>query len=252
LTSSFGSKRSSLQEDSAWRSSSDVSDGQKQPAMGYFPPSASRPLRLAAGGGSGSRTPSRAAADRELDDSPFEYAYVNPDTLVPSRHASDPTAGRPHARVKTRSDTSSPASRAGSTQGTIDPFQFITGSARPSPLTSSAPSRRQASPDVSYITSESPTSLRRTTPDSDSGSSLEEHSPMQPPVRVNSSGSGRDRMIEALPASSRREPERRSTRDRSPVPAPSSSKRVTATSQPQRRKSIMGSSTAAKSKRKGK
>jgi len=224
LTSGFGSMRNSMPWDSPPRSSSDVSVG---------------------------RTPSRGAADRELEDSPFEYAYVNPDTVASSRHASDSAAGRPHAKVNARSDTASPASRTGSTHGSIDPFQFITSSARPSPLTSSAPSRRRASPDVSYITSESPTSLRRT-PDSDSDSSAGEHSPRPHPARVNSSESGRARAIEAPPAGSRREPERRSTRDRSPVLAPSSSKRVTATSQPQRRKSTVVGSTAAKSKRKGK
>lgn len=255
LTSSFGSRRSSVQGDSPpRRSSSDVSEGPKQ---GYFPPSSSRrSLRL--GAGSGSRTPSRAAADRDLDESPFEYAYVNPDTVVSSRHASDTVPGRPHTKVTTR-DTASPASRSGSTNSPVDPFQFITASGRPSPHSGAAPSRRPASavsPDVSYIYSDSPASQRRATP-SGSSSDEEDESPMPPPVRVNSSGSSRARphgapaAIEERP---RREPERRSTRDRSPVAPPSSSKRPTTTAQPARRKSILGSSTtaAAKSKRKGK
>ncbi|KAK1827176.1 prenylated rab acceptor 1 [Podospora conica] len=248
LTSGFGSRRSSVGGDTPPRhSSSDVSDG---PSKGYFPPSSSR-SRLVAG--SGSRTPSRAAADRDLDESPFEYAYVNPDTVVSSRHASDSAPGRPHPKLNTRTDTASPVSRSGSTNGGVDPFQFITGSARPSPHNGSAPSRRPASaasPDVSYIYSDSPTSQRRITP-SGSSDSEDDGSPMPPPVRVNSSGSGR--VPPAIEDRPRREPERRSTRDRSPVGPPSSSKRPSTTAQAPRRKSILGSSiTATKTKKKGK
>ncbi|KAK0754240.1 hypothetical protein B0T18DRAFT_424660 [Schizothecium vesticola] len=250
LTSSFGSRRSSGQGDSPPRgSSSDVSEGPKQ---GYFPPSSRS--RLTAG--PGSRTPSRATADRDLDESPFEYAYVNPDTVVSSRHASDTAPGRSHPKVTTRADTVSPASRSGSTNSPVDPFQFITASARPSPHSGSAPSRHPASgvsPDVSYIYSDSPTSQTRATPSGSSGS--EDDSPMPPPVRVNSSGSGRARPHGAPPIEERprREPERRSTRDRSPAAPPSSSKRPSTTAQPLRRKSILGGSiVTTKSKRKGK
>jgi hypothetical protein len=252
LTSSFGSRKSSVQGDSPpRRSSSDVSEGPKQ---GYFPPSSSR-SRLTAG--PGSRTPSRAAADRDLDESPFEYSYVNPDTVVSARYAQT-APGRPHTKVTTRADTASPASRSGSTNSPVDPFQFITASARPSPHSGSAPSRRPASAvwlDVGSNYSDSPTSPRRATPSGSSGSE-EDDSPMPPPLRVNSSGSGRTRPHEAPPAieeRSKREPERRSTRDRSPTAPPSSSKRPSATAQPLRRKSILGSSiVATKSKRKGK
>ena len=171
-------------------------------------------------GGSASRT---SSGDRDRDESPFEYAYVNPDSMG-SRHVSDPSASRTHLSRDVRSATVSPPSRNGSG---LDPFQFMTGA-----------------PQGSLSRHESPAPRRRHD-DSDSASDSSDDDGTPEPVR---------RQIEAAPASDerhRRDPERKASRDKSPPP--SASKRLSTVAAPTRRKSVLlGSSVGVKSKRKGK
>ncbi|KAK5658855.1 hypothetical protein OQA88_1669 [Cercophora sp. LCS_1] len=237
-------KRNSLGDGSP-RRLSDQSDGQQNHPSGYFPPSSSRSLRQPTASGSTSRTPSRGAADRDREGSPFTYSYVKPPELSGStRHASNPAAGRPNSRRSAQEDTASPQ---------IDPFKYMTGGMRAPYHSGSASSRRSvvsATEDVlSYL--DSPSGGRPRSPESDGESSPDDG--LKQVSRVSSSGSrGRAREGSLLSAERpKHEPEKRSTRDKSPAHAASSSKKSSSTqSPPLRRKSVMSSSTSAKSKRK--
>jgi len=266
LGSASRARRDSSEEDSPpqpKRHSLELNADQ-QPPMGYFPPSAPRTLRPPSVHGSSSHAPSKAAADRERADSPFTYSYVNAsEHLGPSRHASDPASGRPLSRVSTREDTVSPPSRSSTGQGSVDPFQFMTGGSKSPYHSGSAPTKRAAGDTTGDVYSylDSPSGDR---PRSGSGGRglLDDDYVTGPSQRdsprIGSSGSrGRSREDGPLPPlpreRSRHEPERRSTRDRTPPPASSSSsKKSTAVQSPARRKSLVGSIGGLKSKRKGK
>jgi len=233
-------KRNSIRGDSPTRRHSlELSEGPQQPPAGYFPPSASRSLRPPVGTGSSLRTPSRAAADRERaerGDSPFTYSYVHSADQSASsvRHASDPSTGRPLSRTSPRTETASPPSRQDTSQGPVDVFKYMTGGA-------SAP----------YHSGD-----KRQSGGTGSGEETDSDSDYVPreEKRVSSSGSGtRGRLREEYPAAEERprhEPERRSTRDRSPPATSSSSKKSSVVQPPVRRKSVVSSSANLKSKRK--
>lgn len=263
-------RRDSAEEDSPPRRHSPDQSGEQQrdvPPMGYFPPPSSRSLRPRSG--TVSRPSSRAPADRDRGDSPFTYSYVHPEQGAPSRQPSDSAAGRPISRTSVRGDSGAPSPTGGSSnvspatrleapqqpQVNIDPFQFMTGGVR-APYHSGAPSARRsvavAPGDSPYAYGSGPVGERRRSNGSGGDSSGDDGNRADATpghgARVNSSGSGSRGRADERPKPP--EPERRSTRDRSP---PSSSKKVSSILSPIRRKSIMGSSSSSsKSKRKGK
>ncbi|KAK3941078.1 COPII vesicles protein Yip3 [Diplogelasinospora grovesii] len=144
--------------------SADSNEGRQRqgnPPMGYFPPpaGASRPTRPRSGTNN-SRPPSRATnPEREREDSPFAYSYVQPGGRAPSavRHSSDTTTARKpdsrdpqHAQeepwvpplyaAETTAATSAPSMPTTSRrlQGQIDPFQYMMGGS-PAPYHTGGP-----------------------------------------------------------------------------------------------------------------
>ncbi|KAK1749317.1 COPII vesicles protein Yip3 [Echria macrotheca] len=239
LQSGLRTKRNSLEGDSPpQRHSTDLGQAQ-QPVMGYFPPSASRTLRPPTATGSSSRTPSRSGADRERADSPFTYSYIGASDLPGSaRHASDPAVQRPHSRVSARAETVSPPSRSDSAPGPVDPFQFMTGGPK-APYHSGSASRRTAAGVEPYSYPDSPTGDRPRSGRARSGSdSSDEGRASGSGLRDSTrSSDSRGRAQEHLPLPDERprhEPERRSTRDRSPATATSSGKKSSVAQAPVR------------------
>ncbi|KAK0731067.1 hypothetical protein B0H67DRAFT_639495 [Lasiosphaeris hirsuta] len=273
---------SGAEDDSPPRRHSPGQIGEQQrdvPPMGYFPPPSSRSLRPHSG--TGSRPSSRAPADRDRGDSPFTYSYVNPEQGASSRYPSNPSVGRPISRTSIRGDSGAPSqhSPAGGSssvsptarldvpqqpQVTIDPFQYMTGGVRAPSHAGASSARRSvaAAPgDSPYTYGTGPMGDSRRSVSGGESSSDNGNGPNATPpghgARVNSSGSAsRGRVREGTPLAEERpkppEPERRSTRDRSPHTT-STSKKVSSILSPVRRKSILGSSSSSsKSKRKGK
>ncbi len=104
------------------------------PPMGYFPPTSSRPRSGTAS--TSSRPPSRST-NKDRRSSPFRYSYVQqpPHAGPPSRHVSDPAAGRPLSRGPVPPDqawaqnayASAPSLAPRQSQIPLDPFQYMTG-----------------------------------------------------------------------------------------------------------------------------
>jgi hypothetical protein len=140
-------KRLSVEEDSPPRQPSPelgVERHSTYPPMGYFPPPSSRTRPRS--GTNQSRTPSRAATDREQSSSPFTYTYVRAEQPATLRHPSDPVTGRPLSVAESLSarNGGSPASAAGHAQSSNDPFQYMTAGARTSYHAAAGPGRNSA------------------------------------------------------------------------------------------------------------
>jgi hypothetical protein len=121
-------KRLSVDEDSPPRQPSPelgVERHSTYPPMGYFPPPSSRTRPRS--GTNQSRTPSRAATDREQSSSPFTYTYVRAEQPSTLRHPSDPITGRPLSVAESLS-----ARNGGSPASAADPFQYMTAGVRTS------------------------------------------------------------------------------------------------------------------------
>ncbi|GAB1310789.1 PRA1 family protein-domain-containing protein [Madurella fahalii] len=193
------------------------------PPMGYFPPPSSSRALPRSGTGS-SRTPSRAATDREPSSSPFTYSYVRADQPPAARHHSDPSAGRPMG------------------DSTADPFQFMTPGTRASYHAAGGSVRNSVLDVVDMYDNYGDASRRRSSGDPREGEisdRADAANGLPRGARVSSSGSAsRGRPRDSIDGRPEPVPERRSTRDRTPPPP--SKKTSSAQLPPVKRKSVSG------------
>ncbi|KAK4105929.1 hypothetical protein N658DRAFT_137835 [Parathielavia hyrcaniae] len=215
------------------------------PPMDYFQPRSSRSRPRSET--NSSRTPSRAATDREQSSSPFTYTYVRAEQPATLRHPSDPAIGRPTSVAESLS-----ARNAGSPASAGEPFQYMTAGARTSYHAAAGPVRNSiVEVDDIYASYGSGTAggpSRRHSGDPRDGESSNEDDARGSGVRVSSGGGPRPRHRDS--GDSRREsaPEPRPSRDRTPPPAKKSSAGQPPVS---KRKSASGS-TRSSGRRKGK
>ena len=210
------------------------------PPMGYFPPPASRSRPRS--GTNSSRTPSRAATDREQSSSPFAYTYVRAEQPATLRQPSDPMTGRPLSVAESVSarNGGSPAS---------EPFQYMTGGTRTSYHAAAGPVRNSIIEvdDIyaSYGSGPSGGTSRRQSGDPREAE-LSDEDDRAHGARVGSGSGSRSRHRESV--DSRREPvpEPRPSRERTPPPP---AKKSSATQSPvAKRKSVSGSTRSGRKK----
>lgn len=239
-------KRLSLDDESPPRPPSEAEERQPAyPPMGYFPPPTSRARQRS--GTTSSRTPSRAATDREQSSSPFTYTYVRAEQPATLRQPSDPIAGRPLSQSLAEArNGGSPASVAGQFQ---DPFQYMTGGARTSyhPVAGSV---RNSVIEVeerysSHASTPAGGASRRPSGGLRDDESSEDEGGRHGARVVSGSGS-RSRPRDSTDSRREPAPEARVSRDRSPLPA----KKSSSTQSPVKRKSVAGSTRSGR--RKGK
>jgi hypothetical protein len=250
-------KRLSVEEDSPPRQPSPelgVERHSTYPPMGYFPPPSSRTRPRS--GTNQSRTPSRAATDREQSSSPFTYTYVRAEQPATLRHPSDPVTGRPLSVAESLSarNGGSPASAAGHAQSSNDPFQYMTAGTRASYHAAAGPGRNAAVgvDDIyaSYAAGGAGGVARRQRIDpKDDESSDEDEEQRDDGARIASGGGAARSSRHRDSVDGRREaaPAPRAREDRTPPPAKKSSSGGQSPSN--KRKSVSGSKTG---RRKGK
>ncbi|KAK4044443.1 PRA1 family protein-domain-containing protein [Parachaetomium inaequale] len=209
------------------------------PPMGYFPPPASRSRPRS--GTNSSRTPSRAATDREQSSSPFAYTYVRAEQPATLRQPSDPVTSRPLSVAESVSarNGGSPAS---------DPFQFMTGGTRTSYHAAAGPVRNSIIEvdDIyaSYGSGPSGGTSRRHSGDPREAE-LSDEDDRPHGARVGSGSGSRSRHRESVDSRREPAPEPRPSRERTPPPA----KKSSATQSPvAKRKSVSGSTRSGRKK----
>ena len=256
------SKRQSSESDSPPRQPSPELGEERQiayPPMGYFPPPSSRTRQRSGTTSSRSRPPSRATTDRERGSSPFTYTYIHrPD----SRHASDPATGRPlsQAGPPFGDSITSSRSRANSTrQPPIDSYQYMTAGSRTSYHSGTGSVRNSLQDPADIYASHGPgpssgsASRRQSGGDPRDGATSNDEAAndnLGRERRVSGSGSGgRGRRRESTDGRRELEPDRRTSRDRTPPPS-SSSKRTSTMQSPRKRRTVTG--TVRSGQRKGK
>jgi hypothetical protein len=210
------------------------------PPMGYFPPPSSSGGRPRSGTAS-SRTPSRAAIDREREQSssPFTYTYVRGDPAASTRHPSDSSTGRPLEDSATSSrNRASPAPMQDSSRHSqlVDPFQYMTGGARTSYHAGGGSVRNSVLEVVDAYDDYGDGSRRRINVEPRGGDLPNEESV------------SRGRRRDSVDARPEPVPERRGTRDRTPPPP--SKKSSSTQSPPVRRKSVAVPAKSDRKKRK--
>lgn len=196
---------------------------QGYPPMGYFPPPSSSRARPHSGASS-SRTPSRAATDRDQSSSPFTYTYVHADRPPATRQQSDSSASRLLG------------------DSVADPFQFMTAGTRASYHAPSGSVRNSIVDVVDMYDNYGDASRRRSSGgprDGEISDKGDAASSLPRGARISSSGSAsRGRPRDSIDGRPEPVPERRSTRDR--TPPPSSKKTSSAQIPPVKRKSVSG------------